>query len=43
MWTADDVKSEMLIISQLLAARRSATGDADLRAWCKGVLKESSS
>ena len=30
MWTADDVKSEMLNISQLLAARRSATGDADL-------------
>lgn len=30
MWTADDVKSEMLNISQLLAARRSATGDSDL-------------
>ena len=30
MWTADDVKSEMVNISQLLAARRSATGDEDL-------------
>ena len=30
MWNASDVKSEMLSISQLLAARRSATGDEDI-------------